>query len=282
MKAEDRKRIGGRLLSYSIRTGRAEDLGMPLGGDSWPMHATDANRKRFFAVGIYSNFLAYDLAGRRSIFAGKLPAGVQWDLRVTLVDDGTGRCYGSNESAIYCYNPQSGEFSVKPDAMPRHPKSGEPTRAIRSYTRQRSKQGAFYAITYDGVVLKFWPDRVRVESLGLNWGKGYYSPSLAMSRGERYLYYSVDAHGSSFEHGSPIVQYDVKTCTKKVIAFLHPYYQRKYGYVFGGSYSVCIDPEGSKLVICWNGKFRGPEDKTGSFGDPSFMVISIPASERVE
>jgi len=280
IRPEARRQIGGRLLTYNIHTGRVEDLGMPLGGDAWPMHATDTKRKRFFAIGVYSNFLVYDLAERRCLYAGTLPPGVDWDERVTLVDEATGACYGSDSSSIFRFDPRAGVFCIKPGLMPRHPWTGQPTRPIRCYTRRRCKDGAFYVQTYDGVLFRFYPDRWCVEPIGLNWGQGTYSPAMALSPDERYLYYSVDAHGNAFVHGSPVVQYDLQTNSRKVIAFLHPYYAEKYGYVFGGSYSIAISPDASKLVICWNGRFRAPGDQGESFGQPSFMVIHIPACER--
>jgi hypothetical protein len=45
----------------------------------------------------------------------------------------------------------------------------------------------------------------------------------------RYLYYVPGAHGGAAADGSPVVQYDVKTGKKKVIAFLHDVFWEKYG-----------------------------------------------------
>ncbi len=73
---------------------------------------------------------------------------------------------------------------------------------------------------------------------------------------------------------------DTQTCARKVLAFLHPYYQSKCGYVFGGSYSVSLDEKGGKLLIFWNGWFRSPEEKDDSFGHPKFMCLEIPLVER--
>ena len=43
-----------------------------------------------------------------------------------------------------------------------------------------------------------------------------------------------------------MVQFDVKTRRKKVIAFLHPFYQQKYGCTLKGTYSSAVDPKGDK------------------------------------
>ena len=61
----------------------------------------------------------------------------------------------------------------------------------------------------------------------------------------RYLYYVLGAHGGSQHDGTPIVQFDVNTKRKKIIAFLHPFYQDKNGYTPLGTFSSAIDPRSS-------------------------------------
>ena len=71
---------------------------------------------------------------------------------------------------------------------------------------------------------------------------------------------------------------DTQTYARKVLAFLHPYYQRKYGYVFGGAYSVCLDEKGERLLIFWNGRFRRAGDEQDDpFGHPDPHVPGDPA-----
>jgi hypothetical protein len=278
-------RIGGRLLRYNPRTDTAEDLGMPLPGDSFPMHATDTRRGIFHAIGWYGNYFAYDLYARRPLYAGRLPGDLTWHYRATLVDPKTGKCYGSefNGRRIVEYDPARNAFRHTRASVPVHPILGEKADPwIRSYTPRRLPDGSFIAQTYDGVMFKFWPDTERVEFIAINWGRGLYSTSMALSPGDRYLYFAVGAHGQTWEFGSPIIQFDTQSYTTKVIAFLHPYYQKKYGYVFGGSYSVCLDAAGENLLLTWNGRFRSAEEKGESFGHPSFMYVEIPPEERAE
>ena len=52
--------------------------------------------------------------------------------------------------------------------------------------------------------------------------------SLDVDPTGRYLYYVPGAHGDAEKDGSPVVQFDVRTRSKKVIAFLHPSYRKKY------------------------------------------------------
>ena len=73
------------------------------------------------------------------------------------------------------------------------------------------------------------------------------------------------------------MQYDVKTRKKKIIAFLHPFYQQTYGYTPLGTFGSAVSEEGDKLYIAWNGN-RGGSD--GGFDTCALTVIHIPESER--
>ena len=75
--------------------------------------------------------------------------------------------------------------------------------------------------------------------------------------------------------GTPLVQYDLKTQTKKVIAFLHPFYQEKYGFTLKGTYSTAVSPDGSKVYLTWNVS-RG----TRAWDCCGLAVVHIPESER--
>ena len=83
------------------------------------------------------------------------------------------------------------------------------------------------------------------------------------------------AHGSGDRDGTPVVQFDVKKNQKKVIAFLHPFYQEKYGATLKGTYATAVDPAGDKLYITWNIS-RGSK----AWDCCGLTVIHIPASER--
>lgn len=256
---------------------------MPLPGDSFPMHATDTRRGIFHGLGLYGGYVAYDVVKRRALYSGPLPGDVTWDLRCTLIDPKTGKCYGSeiHTRRIVGYDPATNRFFHTKATIPDHPRPENEKRShIRSYTPRRLQDGSFIAQTYEGVMFKFWPDEEKTEFIGLNWNDGLYATSIALSPDDRFIYYTVGAHGSTWEAGSPIIQMDTKSYQRKVLAFLHPYFQDKHGYVFGGSYSVLIDSKGANLLIAWNGRFRQAEETGESFGHPSFMYLEIPADER--
>ena len=280
---EEKLKIGGVLLGYNIHSGEVADYGIPYPGDSFPMHATDVRRGIFHGYGLGEAYLAYDLNQRKVLYAGKFPDDFSWSIRVTMIDPVTGICYGGefNTRRIAGYNPKTNQFFHTKAQVPQHPYLDQEEKPwIRSYTRQRLDDGSLFAQSREGVMFKFFPDEERVEFVGINWHEGLYSTSVAMSSDKRFVYYTVGGHGSTWEVGSPVIQLDLHTYQKKVLAFLHPYFQEKHGYVCGGSYSVNIDEKGENLLITWNGRFREAKETGESFGHPSFMHVTIPASER--
>jgi len=273
---------GGRLIRVNLAEAKTEDLGVPFERDSWPMFATDTRRGIFHAIGYDGHYLAYDLKAGQPLYAALPPPNIHWFERATLVDEDTGRCFSNSAERVVKYDPETNQITYTETDLPDNPLSDEHPPSIRCYTRRRNSEGAYLCHLMDGTIIRFFPDTEKVEKVDLNWGKGYYCTSSPISPGDRYLYYTVDVHGSAYAHGSPIVQYDLEKGRRKVLCFLHPYYQKKYGYVFGGSYSMVLSEDGSQLFITMNGKFRGDVEKGESFGDPTFMLVDIPASERIE
>jgi hypothetical protein len=101
-------------------------------------------------------------------------------------------------------------------------------------------------------------------------GKQTYIATIDADPTGRFLYYVAGAHG-----GSPVVQFDTKTRTRKVIAFVHPFYQQKYGCTPKGTYSAAMDPAGDKLYVTWNVS-RGSR----TWDCCALTVVHIPESER--
>ena len=78
--------------------------------------------------------------------------------------------------------------------------------------------------------------------------QGYVS-AMHVDPSGRYLYYVPGAHGGASRDGTPVVQYDLKTKQRKVLAFLHRYYAEKYGHTLDGCFCSVLDPQGEKLYI---------------------------------
>lgn len=116
----------------------------------------------------------------------------------------------------------------------------------------------------------------QVENLGpAAVGTQTYIAALDADPAGRFLYYAPGAHGGSERDGSPVVRFDVKTRRKRVMAFLHPFFEARYGCALKGTYSVAVDPRGDRLYITWNAS-RG----TRAWDCCALTVIHIPDAER--
>jgi len=107
-------------------------------------------------------------------------------------------------------------------------------------------------------------------------GSQQYVTSLAVSTDGHWLYYVPGAHGGAERDGSPVVQMNLQTGTRKVLAFLHPYYEEHHGLALKGTYGVSVSDAGDRLFITWNAS-RGSR----VWDCCALTVIHIPAAERV-
>lgn len=284
---------GGSIISYNVVTEKFTNYGVPLKRSSWPYHRMDTRRGLMFGVGMFGEFFCYDINKREVRYAGHLPEGMRWFVRTMLVDEETGYVYSTNylksDSSVHFikYDPVKNRFYKMNSCVPLNSITGEPGQ-MRAHTKNKSKDGWYMGVVYGeppgtgGQLYKFYPDEDRIEDLGLCWsGEHRYTTSLAMSPDEKYVYYIPAAHGKSYLEGTPLVQYNIKTGQKKVLAFLFHYFYEKYGYITGGTFSLKLDEKGEKLFVVFNGAFAEYNTKDSDvFGDPSVMLIHIPESER--
>ncbi len=217
------------------------------------------------AAGI--QFFAYDVREKKVLYAG--PDG---PARYMAFAPSTGRVYfvGSKSDKLQRFDPAKGGA---PEAIPG-------TIDIRSAT-QETKDGFIYTVSEGnaGKAATLYAFNTKTEEctpLGsAAVGSQSYIASLDVDPTGRYLYYVPGAHGGSDRDGCAVVQFDVKTKTKKVLAFLGPFYAQKYGNMLKGSYSSAVDPAGDKLYITWNNN-RGSK----AWDSAALTVIHIPESER--
>ncbi len=280
---------GGHIVSYDPADNLFVDYGAPLPRTSWPFHHLDAGRGMLYAVSFRNEFLAWNIRRQRAEWAGYLPAGMLWNNRAILVDANSGCVFTSNDDPgdrqrrLICYNDADKRFSLLDCHMPSNPASGTFDR-LRGHTRERGPDGLFWAATESGALFTFDPDRREIKPRGLNWpgpaGTRRSTTTMARSPQGRYLYYNI----MSYQDGSPVIQYDTRTDTRKVLAFLYPYYHAKYGYIPTGSYSFALDERGAGLFMVWNGAFIQPAPNIGVdfWGHCSVMYMKIPESERME
>ncbi len=148
-----------------------------------------------------------------------------------------------------------------------------------------SKDGWVYGSTMGtNQLFRYSPARDRLEMLGTNFAGGEYTTVCALSPDERFVYFCPGAHGGAVGMGTPLVQYEIATGRRKVIAFLREAFEKHFDYVPGGTYGVKLSADGSTLYVNLNGhagdairpKGMGP---TG-FGLTALAAVHIPAGER--
>jgi hypothetical protein len=217
------------------------------------------------------HFLAYDVKNRKVLYAG--PDG---PARSMILARSTGRVY---------FTPGNEKDGAGP-LMRFDPVTGGPparipgTIGVRAATEE-TPQGIVYTVSQgqggrEAHLFAFHTKTEKVEDLGpAAVASQTYVASLDADPTGRYLYYVPGAHGGSDKDGTAVVQFDTKTRARKVIAFLHPYYQTTYGCTPVGTYSTAVDPKGATLYVTWN------VNRGGRAWDCCAMTaIHIPESER--
>jgi hypothetical protein len=223
-------------------------------------------------------FLAYDVKKRKVLYSD-----AYGPYRYLIFARSTGKVYfhGNTSSPSKTQGPAQ---LVRFD--PENPGTPKPIAArlgLRSATRE-TPGGIVYTIDHDNL-WAFNTKTEKVTELGPSAvGTKTYTTSIDVDmKTERYLYYVPGAHGGAENDGTPLIQFDVKTRTRKVIAFLHPHHFDRYGYVAIGTFGSAVSPEGDKVYITWNGNTgteRKDLGKKSRFNTCAMSVVHIPASER--
>jgi len=214
-------------------------------------------------------FFAYDIARRKV-----LHTAVGGPARYLMMAHSTGRVYYVNEvsNKLMRYDPAT--------EKPPQPIAG--SIGLRAAT-QETPDGMIYTVgKSDGHVWRFNTKTEAITDLGqLGVASQTYTTTIDADPTGRYLYYIPGAHGGSQKDGTPVIQFDTKRGSRKVIAFLQPVLQKKFGYVTLGTFGSALSPDGARLFITWNGN-RSGEDRRGRFpfDTCALTVIHIPESER--
>lgn len=213
-------------------------------------------------------FFAYDLKNNKLLYSG--PDG---PARYMMFAKSTGRLYfvpGNSEGKLMRFDPAG---SAKPEPI-------DCTLGVRAATAE-TPQGIIYTASSgqgdsDAELWAFDTKTEKAENLGpLAAATQAYVASIDADPTGRFLYYIPGAHGSSDRDGSPVIQFDTKTKTRKVICFLEPFYTQKYGCTLKGTYGTAVDPAGDKLYVTWNVS-RGSK----AWDCCGLTVIHIPKEER--
>ncbi|WP_425619204.1 YncE family protein [Anatilimnocola sp. NA78] len=165
------------------------------------------------------------------------------------------------------YDPATNE--ITPAKIP-HVRSASP----------ETPQGLVYCTS--GTKADLWSLNVKTGEVK-DWGTAAvgsqeYISSIEVDPTGRYLYYVPGAHGGAIKDGTPIVQFDLQTKQRKVLAFLHVTFWEKHGYALDGSFSSALDEQGARLFISWDGWRKG---QPRGWETAAITVVHIPASERI-
>ncbi|MEO6845631.1 MAG: hypothetical protein ABI443_00110 [Chthoniobacterales bacterium] len=154
---------------------------------------------------------------------------------------------------------------------------------MRSSTPE-TKEGYIYGTTTSGGQLfRFSPSKNEIKILGENFAGGLYTPVTILSPDEKYLYFVPGGHGPGADVDTPLVQYNIATGERKVIAFLRDVIAQATGYAPSGTFGAKISADGSTVYINFNGDLPKGQNTTKhseGFGLTGFTAIHIPASER--
>ena len=202
-------------------------------------------------------FFAYDVKNKKLLITA--PDGFK---RYAILSKSTGKVFWNGK----VYDPATNK--ITPSNAP----------SVRSASRETA-EGLVYGTTEHSA--RIWAFNVKTDEL-TDLGEGAvagatYTTSMDVDPTGRYLYFIPGAHGGGARSGTPIIQFDVKNRTRKVIAFLAPFLAKKYGYTPDGTFGSALSPEGDKLYVTWNGK-RIPGVR--GWDTCALTVIHIPASER--
>jgi sugar lactone lactonase YvrE len=214
------------------------------------------------------------LGSKRVVFQGE-DGSVTFNRNFALACDGS--VYFNGDGGIWKCDPAAGK-SVRT----RSSFVGSP--GMRSSTRE-SKDGWIYGTTMGtGQLFRYRPAKDELALLGPAWLGGDYGTVCELSPDERFLYYLPGAHGGAFKHGTPVVQYEIATGRRKVLAFLVETFEQAYDYVPAGTYGMKVSADGGTLYVNFNGhagdRIRPRQMKPNGFGLCGFAAIHIPQAER--
>jgi len=248
----------------------------PVANHCIPASVLDPDRLIFYGGTAPGNltdpitFFAYDVAKRKVLCTVE-----NGPYRYMIFARSTGRVYYVNEDGgpLMRFDPADGKPPVRIAG----------TIGLRSATRETADGYVFTVSTRgDGTIWRFNTKTEEIQPIGnTRVGTQDYVASLDVDPSGRYLYYVPGAHGGSQQDGAPVVQFDVQTRKKKVIAFLYPFYPDRYGYTPLGTFGSAVGPSGEVLYITFNGNRGGPDQRGRiQFDTCALMVVQIPESER--
>jgi sugar lactone lactonase YvrE len=269
---------GGQLYRFDPKTGKTSVLADLPGGRCTATSHLDRERQVWWCNlegGAGNALWALDLRTGKPLFRAD-DGSVGFNRNFALARDGS-VAFNGKDGALWKYDPTRKAVAATASAF-----KGSP--GMRSSTRE-SKDGWIYGTTQGtGHLFRYDPSADRLEMLGPAWLSGDYVTVVELSPDERYVYYLPGAHGGAVKTGTPVVQYEIATGRRKVLAFLAAACEEGYDYVPAGTYGMKVSADGGTLYVNFNGhagdRVRPARMKPNGFGLCAFAAVHVPKSER--
>jgi hypothetical protein len=281
--------LGDNIYRVNPKTGKQEIAGLyPMPKHTIPASVLDPKRLIYYGGTAAGNdakdkgvwFIAYDVKHNKLL--KREPGGFD---RYAIFSKSTGCVYWKTLQKGKEGESNDGESSEGEQGRKYDPKTNKistcPQAPVVRACTQETKDGIVYGFTQGNK--NMWAFNVKTETLttvgpGMVASQSYVTSMDLDPVTQRYIYYVPGAHGGGIKDGTPVVQYDLKTNKRKIIAFLSKFYTEKYGYSPDGTFSTAVSPDGSTLFVTWNGS-RLPNAK--DWDTVAMTAIHIPASERL-
>ncbi len=263
---------GSLLLRYDLKTRKVENLGSIAPGEGLPASCFDPGRGLLYFYAVQKgDVVAYDLNKKSVKFKGGSRLTSQHRSFLLAKD---GKVWFTNEKGMLSYyDPDKNSISETSLLLP----GANNTLRAAAHT---TSDGRIFGMTRSGKLFEFNSVKQTIKDLGPNFLSGDYTAVMILSPDEKYLYFAPGAHGSATRAGTPIVQYQISSGIRKVIAFLRDSMIQKATYFIGGNYNMQMDSKGAILYCAFNGAKYSGKKNLNAFGLPSLVVIKIPESER--
>ena len=193
----------------------------------------------------------------------------------TLLRDGRVLCNGAKN--FQALDAATGKFQQTQAAT-----DGSP--GMRCATRESRSGHVFGVLQTTHQLFDYTVAGDALKLLGPGWLAGEYTAVCELSPDERFLYYLPGSHGGAWKSGTPVIQYEIATGRRKVLAFLAPAIEGRTDSVPAGTYGMKLSADGSTIFVNFNGhpadRIRPSGMKANGFGLTAFAAIHIPPSER--
>src|SRR5262245_14523185 len=269
---------GGQLYRFDPKTGKTSILADLPAKRCTATSLLDRDRQIWWCnleAGAGNALWGFDLRTKKPVFQAD-DGSMGFNRNFALARDGS-IVFNGKDSVLWKYDPAKKTIAATKSSFKNSP-------GMRSSSRE-SKDGWIYGTTHtSGQLFRYKPAEDKLEMLGPAWLTGDYVTVAELSPDERFLYYLPGAHGNALKSGTPVIQYEIATGKRKVLAFLVAALEKECDYVPAGTYGVKISADGGTLYVNFNGhagdKARPASMKPNGFGLCAFAAIHIPKLER--